>query len=413
MRRLDVVGRPDPSGATRSRTSPSPPGEVDGSNGGCARYRDRDRPQNGDSLDGIQDRGLILSSGRIILKLGNESSSPNDPEQREEIGMSTKYIFVTGGVVSSLGKGIAAASIGALLEARGFTVTLPKFDPYINVDPGTMSPFQHGEVYVTDDGAETDLDLGPLRALHLDDRLPRVNNIDDRPDLRARHRQGAARRLPRQDRPGDSAHHRRDQGQRSARGVAGRRRRDRRDRRHRRRHREPALPRGDPPVAARGRPRATPCYIHLTLVPYIEAAGELKTKPTQHSVKELRAIGIQPDILLCRTDRAAAARHQAQDRALLQRAGRGRHHGQGRADRSTKCRSCSAEKASTRRSSRPAEPRPLRARPLEVGDARRPDQAPHGRGRHRRRRQIRRLRRLVQVPQRGARPRRASPTTCG
>ena len=84
--------------------------------------------------------------------------------------MSTKYVFITGGVVSSLGKGIAASSIGALLEARGFSVAMAKFDPYINVDPGTMSPFQHGEVYVTDDGAETDLDLGPLRALHLDDR---------------------------------------------------------------------------------------------------------------------------------------------------------------------------------------------------------------------------------------------------
>ena len=108
-------------------------------------------------------------------------------------GVKTKFIFVTGGVVSSLGKGLASASIGALMESRGLKVTLLKMDPYINVDPGTMSPFQHGEVYVTDDGAETDLDLY------------------DRPNLRDRHRQGAAGGLPRRDGAGHPAYHRRDQ----------------------------------------------------------------------------------------------------------------------------------------------------------------------------------------------------------
>ncbi len=125
--------------------------------------------------------------------------------------MSTKYVFITGGVVSSLGKGIAASSIGALLEARGFTVAMAKFDPYINVDPGTMSPFQHGEVYVTDDGAETDLDLGHY------ERFTSMTAGEDQqhdrgPHLRDGHRAGAARRLPRQDRAGHPAHHRRDQG---------------------------------------------------------------------------------------------------------------------------------------------------------------------------------------------------------
>jgi len=120
-----------------------------------------------------------------------------------------KYIFVTGGVVSSLGKGLAAASIGCLLERPRSQVNLMKFDPYLNVDPGTMSPFQHGEVFVTDDGAETDLDLGHYeRFTHA--KLSRDNNWDDRAPLRADHRQGAAWRLPRQNGAGDSARNQRD-----------------------------------------------------------------------------------------------------------------------------------------------------------------------------------------------------------
>ena len=163
--------------------------------------------------------------------------------------MATKFIFVTGGVVSSLGKGMAAASIGALLEARGFSVTLLKLDPYLNVDPGTMIPFQHGEVFVTDDGAETDLDLGHYeRFTHTADQ--QGQQLHHRQDLRDGDQQGAPRRLPGQDGAGDPARHRRDQGRHAA---AGRRRRrgDHRDRRHGRRHRVAAVPRGDPPVAAR------------------------------------------------------------------------------------------------------------------------------------------------------------------
>ncbi len=167
--------------------------------------------------------------------------------------MSAKYIFVTGGVVSSLGKGLAAASNGCLLEARGLRVNLMKFDPYLNVDPGTMSPFQHGEVFVTDDGAETDLDLGPLRALH-----PRAPHARQQPHhrahLRTDHHQGAPRRLPRQDRPGHPARHQRDQ-ERHAQGRARLRHRHRRDRWHGRRHRIAAVPRSHSPDAPGSRPR--------------------------------------------------------------------------------------------------------------------------------------------------------------
>ena len=208
-------------------------------------------------------------------------------------------VFVTGGVVSSLGKGIAAASLAAILEARGLRVTMMKLDPYINVDPGTMSPFQHGEVYVTDDGAETDLDLGHYERF-VRTRLSRKNSITT-----GRIYENVIRKERRGDylgahRAGDPAHHRRDQAL------------------HRRGHRgfDVALVEiggtvGDieslPFLEAirqirteRGPEKAM--FMHLTLVPYIAAAGELKTKPTQHSVKELRSIGIQPDVLLCRSE---------------------------------------------------------------------------------------------------------------
>ena len=125
--------------------------------------------------------------------------------------MGAKYIFVTGGVVSSLGKGLASASMAALLEARGLKVTLLKFDPYLNVDPGTMSPFQHGEVFVTDDGAETDLDLGHYERFTRT-RMLRDNNCHRGAHLRNYHHQGTARRLPRQNRSGDSPCHQRNQG---------------------------------------------------------------------------------------------------------------------------------------------------------------------------------------------------------
>ena len=144
--------------------------------------------------------------------------------------MPAKYIFVTGGVVSSLGKGLAAASIGCLLESRGIKVNLMKFDPYLNVDPGTMSPFQHGEVFVTDDGAETDLDLGHYERFTQLETFPR-QQLDDGAALRADHRQGAAWGLSRKDGAGDSARHQRDQSG-DEEGSAGSGRRDRGDWRH-------------------------------------------------------------------------------------------------------------------------------------------------------------------------------------
>ncbi len=211
-----------------------------------------------------------------------------------------KYIFVTGGVVSSLGKGIAAAAIGALLEAKGLKVTLQKLDPYINVDPGTLSPFQHGEVFVTDDGAETDLDLGHYeRFTSL--RTLQANNYTTGKiyyNVITKERQG--------DYLGETVQvvpHITDEIKRAIRsanndydvmiveigGTIGD---------------IESLPFLEAIRQFRydvGRENVL--YVHLTLIPYIRSAGELKTKPTQHSVKEYREIGIQPDILLCRTDR--------------------------------------------------------------------------------------------------------------
>jgi len=214
--------------------------------------------------------------------------------------MSTKYIFITGGVVSSLGKGIAASSIGALLEARGFKVTLQKFDPYINVDPGTMSPFQHGEVFVTDDGAETDLDLGHY------ERFTSMRGTRKSNFTTGRIYSRVIEKERRGDYLGKTVQvipHITDEIKNCIRDVS-----------------EgvdvviveiggtvgdiESLPfleaiRQFRQEAGRG----NAINVHLTLVPYIRASDELKTKPTQHSVKELREIGIQPDILLCRSDR--------------------------------------------------------------------------------------------------------------
>jgi len=212
----------------------------------------------------------------------------------------TKFIFVTGGVVSSLGKGLASASIGALLECRGLKVTICKMDPYINVDPGTMSPFQHGEVYVTDDGAETDLDLGHYERF-LSARMSHKNNFTTGQvydqvianERKGEYLGGTVQVIP----------HITDEIKRRILAAAegydvliG----------------EVGGTVGDieslPFLEAirqfrwdRGRENVL--YIHLTLVPYLSSAGEVKTKPTQHSVKELTGLGIQPDILLCRADR--------------------------------------------------------------------------------------------------------------
>lgn len=217
--------------------------------------------------------------------------------------MDTKFIFVTGGVLSSIGKGLSAASIGVLLKARGLTVTIQKLDPYINIDPGTMSPYQHGEVFVTDDGAETDLDLGHYERF-LESPLSRKNSTTSgaiyyeviTKERRGDYLGGTVQVIP----------HITDEIKRRIRQLG-----------------EPNDGQPAPDVAIieiggtvgdiEGLPfleairqlrselgRDNCLYIHLTLVPYIQTAGEHKTKPTQHSVKELRSIGIQPDIILCR-----------------------------------------------------------------------------------------------------------------
>jgi CTP synthase len=212
----------------------------------------------------------------------------------------TKYIFVTGGVVSSLGKGIAAASLAAILESRGLRLTMLKLDPYINVDPGTMSPFQHGEVFVTHDGAETDLDLGHYERF-VRTRMSRRNNFTTgqiyesviKKERRGDYLGGTVQVIPHIT---DEIKHFIRLGAGDADvaivevgGTVG----DIESLPFLEAIRQMSLQLG----------RNNTCFIHLTLVPYIASAGEIKTKPTQHSVKELREIGIQPDILLCRADR--------------------------------------------------------------------------------------------------------------
>ena len=238
-----------------------------------------------------------------------------------------KHIFVTGGVVSSLGKGLTCASIGMLLEQRGLRVRLQKFDPYINVDPGTMSPYQHGEVYVLDDGAETDLDLGHYERFTRRPADPRLQ-LHDRQDLPLGDPEGARGASTTRGRPSRSSP---TSPTRSRTAI----------------HR---LATDDVDVVIteiggtvgdiEGLPfleairqfaldvgRENCLYIHLTLVPYLKAAGELKTKPTQHSVGALRQIGIQPDVLICRTEHPISRRRQGQDRPVLQRRSQGGDRG--------------------------------------------------------------------------------------
>ncbi|HXZ29439.1 MAG TPA: CTP synthase, partial [Terriglobales bacterium] len=214
--------------------------------------------------------------------------------------MSAKYIFVTGGVVSSLGKGLAAASIGCLLESRGLKVNLQKFDPYLNVDPGTMSPFQHGEVFVTDDGAETDLDLGHYeRFTHA--KLTRDNNWTTGriyEQIITKERRGdylgkTVQVIPHVTNEIKAAMKKVSQEVDVAIVEIGGTVGD-----------IESLPFLEAIRQMRQElGRENTLFVHVTLVPFIAAAGELKTKPTQHSVKELLSVGIQPDILLCRTDR--------------------------------------------------------------------------------------------------------------
>ncbi len=216
----------------------------------------------------------------------------------------TKFIFITGGVLSSLGKGLAAASIGALMESRGLRVSLQKLDPYINVDPGTMNPFQHGEVFVTDDGAETDLDLGHYeRFTHA--QLGKKNNYTSgsiyysviTKERRGEYLGGTVQVIP----------HITDEIKSCIRGSTD--------------HVDVVIVEiggtvGDieslPFLEAirqfrNDAGKENSIFIHVTLVPYLSTSGEVKTKPTQHSVKELRSIGIQPDILLCRTEKQLTA----------------------------------------------------------------------------------------------------------
>ena len=215
--------------------------------------------------------------------------------------MSTKYIFVTGGVVSSLGKGITAASLGRLLKNRGLKVSIQKFDPYINVDPGTMSPYQHGEVFVTDDGAETDLDLGHYERF-IDENLSKSSNVTTgkiywsviSKERRGDYLGGTVQVIP------HITNEIKERAYRVAKekdvdvviteigGTVGD---------------IESLPFLEAIRQVKyevGIENA--CFIHVTLVPYLRKAGELKTKPTQHSVKELRSIGIQPDIIVCRSE---------------------------------------------------------------------------------------------------------------
>ena len=220
---------------------------------------------------------------------------PNNPSTK-----TTRYIFVTGGVVSSLGKGIAAASLGRLLVERGLTVSIMKFDPYLNVDPGTMSPFQHGEVFVTDDGAETDLDLGHYERF-IDRSLSQLNNVTTgriylnviTKERRGEYLGSTVQVIPHITDEIKSAIRRMSPGNDivivEIGGTVGD---------------IESLPFLEAIRQFRheiGRQNAL--FIHLTLVPFIAAAGEVKTKPTQHSVRELMEIGIQPDILICRTER--------------------------------------------------------------------------------------------------------------
>jgi CTP synthase len=212
----------------------------------------------------------------------------------------TKFVFVTGGVVSSLGKGIAAASLAAILESRGLKVTLLKLDPYINVDPGTMSPFQHGEVFVTDDGAETDLDLGHYERF-ISAKMKKVNNFTTgqiyesviRKERRGEYLGKTVQVIPHITNEIQEYIHRGAEGFDIAIVEIGGTVGDIESLPFLEAARQLGLRAG----------RNAAAYIHLTLVPYLVSAGELKTKPTQHSVQKLREIGISPDALLCRADR--------------------------------------------------------------------------------------------------------------
>ena len=320
-----------------------------------------------------------------------------------------KYIFVTGGVVSSVGKGITTASIGRLIKSRGASVSIMKLDPYLNVDPGTMSPYQHGEVFVTDDGAETDLDLGHYERF-TDENLSRASNVTTgqvysaviAKERRGDYLGGTIQVIPHITNEIKtriklaSRQHESDVVIVEVGGTVG-------------------DIEGQAFIEAirqmrREVGRQNVLYIHVTLLPEIGSTGELKTKPTQQSVRELRSMGIQPDVIVCRADREIpdevkekiALFCDVEPEAVIPHA-----------DRRDDLRSAAdAGRIRTRRLHR----RPLRlvaarARPGRVADPGRADQAPARLGQDRPRRQIRRSARLLHEHRRVARPRRVWPTT--
>ena len=216
--------------------------------------------------------------------------------------MLAKHIFVTGGVSSSLGKGLTASSLGRLLKSRGLRVTMQKLDPYINVDPGTMNPFEHGEVFVTDDGGETDLDLGHYERF-IDEALSRDSNATTGSiyqSVIAKERRG---RVPGQDRAGDPPHHQRDQAAHPPPRHRGRGRRDHRDRRAPWATSRSSRSSRRSASSARTSAGTTSATSTSPWCPTSGPSGEQKTKPTQHSVTELRSRGVQPDVIILRSDR--------------------------------------------------------------------------------------------------------------
>ena len=317
----------------------------------------------------------------------------------------TKFVFVTGGVVSSLGKGIAAASLGAILESRGLKVTLLKLDPYINVDPGTMSPFQHGEVFVTDDGAETDLDLGHYERF-ISRQDAQGEQLHHRPDLRIGDPQRAARRISGQDGAGDSAHHRRNQATHPRAAPKASTWRSSKS----------AAPSATSNRCLSSKPSArsacdgattTRCFVHLTLVPYHRGRRrtENQADPAQRAKNCAKSVS-QPDVLLCRADREIPDDERREDFAVLERAGKRRDFGVG----------CGHHLQDSANAARPGLGRdrlrkagaspPSRPTCQHVDQAGRCTGKPEARGHHRHGRQIRRSDRVLQVADRSLAPRR-------
>ena len=324
------------------------------------------------ALAGLTLLGERRSLGTLIERTPGLRDARRLGQAAMSDGRPTKYVFVTGGVVSALGKGIVAASLGRLLKARGLRVQAQKFDPYLNVDPGTMSPFQHGEVFVTEDGAETDLDIGHYERF-----------IDENLSRNASHSAGAIwDAVLRKERKGEFLGATVQVIPHITNEIKARIRR--------------AAQADRPPTSSSPRsaaPSATSSrcpfleairqfrrevgpenvlYLHVTLVPFIEAAGELKTKPTQHSVNELRRIGIHPDVVVCRSHERALAGDPRQDRALRRRRPCARSSPRRTSPTSTSCPAACRRRGSTRSSARSSG---STTGPAELGEWQRPDRA--------------------------------------